>query len=37
MEDQGEDGRMGSKWTLERLVGGVEWIEIRIGIVGGLL
>jgi hypothetical protein len=28
LEDQGVDGRMGSKWTLERLVGGVEWIHL---------
>jgi hypothetical protein len=28
LKDQGVDGRMGSKWTLERLVGGgVEWIH----------
>jgi hypothetical protein len=28
LEDQGVDGRMGSKWILRRLVGGggVEWI-----------
>jgi hypothetical protein len=24
LNDQGVDGRMGSKWTLGRLVGGVE-------------
>jgi hypothetical protein len=39
LEDQGVDGRMGSKWTLGRLVGGV-WSGFtwqRIGIVGGLL
>jgi hypothetical protein len=24
MKDQGVDGRMGSKWTLGRLAGGVE-------------
>jgi hypothetical protein len=28
MKDQGVDGRMGSKWTLGRLVGGVEWIHL---------
>jgi hypothetical protein len=29
VEDQGVDGRMGSKWTSERLVGGgVEWIHM---------
>jgi hypothetical protein len=28
LEDQGVDGRMGSKWTLGRLVGGVEWIHL---------
>jgi hypothetical protein len=39
LEDQGVDGKMGSKWTLEILVGpvrsGFTWL--RIGIVGGLL
>jgi hypothetical protein len=38
-EDRGIDGRMGSKWTLGRLVGGVwsgfSWL--RIGTVGGML
>jgi hypothetical protein len=29
LKNQGVDGRMGSKWTLERLVrGGVEWIHL---------
>jgi hypothetical protein len=29
LEDQGVDGRMGSKWTLGRLAGGgVEWIQL---------
>jgi hypothetical protein len=28
LKDQGIDGRMGSKWTLGRLVGGVEWIHL---------
>jgi hypothetical protein len=28
LEDQGVDGRMGSKCTLGRLVGGVEWIHL---------
>jgi hypothetical protein len=30
LKDQGRDGRMGSKWTLGRLVGvgGVEWIHV---------
>jgi hypothetical protein len=28
LKDQGVDGRMGSKWTLERLVGGVKWIHL---------
>jgi hypothetical protein len=28
LEDQGVDGRMGSKWTLRRLAGGVEWIHL---------
>jgi hypothetical protein len=40
LKDQGTDGRMGSKWTLARLVGGgvcsgFAWL--RIGTVGGLL
>jgi hypothetical protein len=37
LEDQGVDGRKGSKWTLGILVGewsGFSWL--RIGIVGGL-
>jgi hypothetical protein len=35
---QGVDGRMGSKWTLGRLVGCVEWVTwLRTGTVGGLL
>jgi hypothetical protein len=39
LEDQGVDGRIGSKWTLGRLVGGVwsGFTWLRIGIVGGLL
>jgi hypothetical protein len=28
LKDQGVDGRMGSKWTLGRLVWGVEWIHL---------
>jgi hypothetical protein len=39
-KDQGVDGRMGSEWTLGRLVGGGVWIGftwLKIGIVGGLL
>jgi hypothetical protein len=28
LKDQGVDGSMGSQWTLGRLVGGVEWIEL---------
>jgi hypothetical protein len=39
LEDQDVDGRMGSKWTLGRLVGG-KWSGftwLRIGTVGGLL
>jgi hypothetical protein len=28
LEDQGEDGRMGSKWILGRLAGGVGWIQL---------
>jgi hypothetical protein len=40
LEDQGVDGRMGSKWTLRKSVGwgggsGFTWL--RIGTVGGLL
>jgi hypothetical protein len=39
LKDQGVDGRMGSKWTLGRLVRGVQsgFTWLRIGIVGGLL
>jgi hypothetical protein len=39
LEDQDVDGRMGSKWTLGRLVGGVwsGFTWLRTGIVGGLL
>jgi hypothetical protein len=39
LKDQGVDGRMGSKWTLGRLVGGVwsGFTCLRIGTVGGLL
>jgi hypothetical protein len=40
LKDQGVDGRMGSKWTLGRLVGGGVWSGLtwlRIGIIGGLL
>jgi hypothetical protein len=41
LEDQGVDGRMGSKWTLGRLAGGggvwrgLTWL--RLGIAGGLM
>jgi hypothetical protein len=39
LEDQGVDGRMGSKWALGRMAGevwsGFTWL--RIGTVGGLL
>jgi hypothetical protein len=28
VKDQGVDGRMISKWTLGRWVGGVEWIHL---------
>jgi hypothetical protein len=28
LEDQGVDGRMGSKWMLGRLVGGVVWSHL---------
>jgi hypothetical protein len=31
LKDQGVEGRMGSKWTLGRLVGGVEWIHLAQG------
>jgi hypothetical protein len=39
LEDQGIDGRMGSKWILGKLVGGVwsGFTWLRIGTVGGLL
>jgi hypothetical protein len=39
LKDRGVDGRMGSKWTLGRLVGGVcsGFTRLRIGTVGGLL
>jgi hypothetical protein len=39
LKNQGVDGRMGSKWTLGRLVGGVwsGFTRLRIGTVGGLL
>jgi hypothetical protein len=39
LEEQGVDGRMGSKWTLGRLVVGVwsGFTWFRIAIVGGLL
>jgi hypothetical protein len=39
LKDQGVDGRMGSKWILGRLVGGVwsGFTWLRIGTVGGLL
>jgi hypothetical protein len=39
LEDEGVDGRMGSKWILGRLVGWVwsGFIWLRIGTVGGLL
>jgi hypothetical protein len=39
LEDRGVDGRMGSKWTLGRLVAGVwsGFTWLRIGAVGGLL
>jgi hypothetical protein len=29
--DQGVGGRMGLKWTLGRLAGGVEWIHLAQG------
>jgi hypothetical protein len=39
LKDQGVDGRMGSKWTLGRLVGGLwsGFTWLRMGIIGGLL
>jgi hypothetical protein len=39
LKDQGVDGRMGSKWTLGRLVGGMwsGFTCLGIGITGGLL
>jgi hypothetical protein len=39
LKDQDVDGRMGSKWTSGRLVGGVwsGFIWLKIGIFGGLL
>jgi hypothetical protein len=39
LKDQGVDGRMGSKWTLARLVVGVwsVFTWLRIGTVGRLL
>jgi hypothetical protein len=38
LKDQGVDGRMGSKWTLGKLAGGVwsGFTRLRIGTVGGL-
>jgi hypothetical protein len=39
LNDQGVDGRMGSKWTLGRLLSGVwsGFTWLRIGTGGGLL
>jgi hypothetical protein len=39
LEDQGVDGRIGTKWTIERWVGGAwsGFTWLRIGTVGGLL
>jgi hypothetical protein len=39
LKDQHVDGRMGSRWTLGRLVGGVlsGFTWLRIGTAGGLL
>jgi hypothetical protein len=38
LKNQGVDGRIGSKWTLERLVGGWSGFTwFRIGIVGAIL
>jgi hypothetical protein len=31
LKDRSVDGRMGSKWTFGRLVGGVEWIHLAKG------
>jgi hypothetical protein len=37
LEDHGVNGRMGSKWTLVRLVGGWSgFIWLRMGIFSGL-
>jgi hypothetical protein len=37
LKDKGIDGRVGSKWTLGRLVGGygVDLMWLRIGILAG--
>jgi hypothetical protein len=39
LEDQGVDGKRGSKWILERLAGGVysAYSWLRLGTGGGLL
>jgi hypothetical protein len=38
LEGEGVDGRMGSKWTLGRLVGGGSGFTwLRVGTGGGLL
>jgi hypothetical protein len=39
LEDQGVDGRMGSKWTMGKFVWEVwsGFTSLRIGIIGGLL
>jgi hypothetical protein len=39
LKEKGVDGRVGSKWTLGRLVRGVRsgFTWLRIGIAGGLL
>jgi hypothetical protein len=34
-ENLGVDGRMGSKWILARLAGGVEWIQLAQDSTGG--
>jgi hypothetical protein len=30
LEDRAVDDRMGSEWTLGRLAGGVEWIQLAL-------
>jgi hypothetical protein len=37
LEDQGVDGKMVSKWIIDRLAGGVEWIQLARDRGGGRL